>query len=498
MLLNQTVRAVQAHTQSGLATNNVDIVAYILTGTAIRLAFSIGLNIESVHSSLSCDVQEARRTYWMMYIQDFELSLDSGRPFSMSASQMRVSYPAEQPILQGGSLSQPSPTRFIRHLADFVGISRKILKLFRQISKAGMPGLVAPVEIEILRKDLMHWRASLPDYLQFDLGPNDMHENVIGQDLYAWHKRQQSSLRIRRYLLVAGTVAYFNLAIIILLQGSREKKDKPKRSDHEEPSLASFHQLCRLDAARDMIRHIYKLFETAPRLRRWSYYCFYCLQATLVLLPKVAESHYIRRNVHHVHGSPCSCQWSKYRQDWKICSLSFKIFEMIDLKASQTCGEAVRRFLKGWEIPDTGECPHNICLVNSEGGGELQSHSASLTSAIRPDRFHKLPGTNDLFSSPLDKSSQSHAPLADSEGISRVDDPLAIVSSPISLSGIQVELYEALYGKYDQNNFESATGLGLATNDGHLGLSSDVTGNVELDWFDFCNVDTDNNYMATQ
>ena len=71
-------------------------VAYILNGIATRLAFSNGLNIEQLHSSLGVDTQEARRTWWIIYIQEVELSLDSGRPMCLRSSEMTMNYPKAQ------------------------------------------------------------------------------------------------------------------------------------------------------------------------------------------------------------------------------------------------------------------------------------------------------------------------------------------------------------------------------------------------------------------
>ncbi len=71
-------------------------MAYILTGTATRLAFSIGLNIESEYRFLPFDVEESRRTYWMAFIQEVELSLDSGRPMTFPTSETIVNYPTDQ------------------------------------------------------------------------------------------------------------------------------------------------------------------------------------------------------------------------------------------------------------------------------------------------------------------------------------------------------------------------------------------------------------------
>lgn len=71
-------------------------MAYVLNGVATRLALSMGLNVESLHSSLGFDVQEARRTWWIIYIQEVELSLDAGRPVSLRSSEMTMSYPTAQ------------------------------------------------------------------------------------------------------------------------------------------------------------------------------------------------------------------------------------------------------------------------------------------------------------------------------------------------------------------------------------------------------------------
>jgi hypothetical protein len=72
-------------------------VAYIHAGLATRLAYSIGLNVDSSHRALGFDLQEARRTWWILYIQDVELSLDAGRPMNF------MDYPVEvtQTLLSG-------------------------------------------------------------------------------------------------------------------------------------------------------------------------------------------------------------------------------------------------------------------------------------------------------------------------------------------------------------------------------------------------------------
>ena len=109
-----------------------------------------------------------------------------------------------------------------------------------------------------------------------------------------------------------------------------------------------------IDAACDMISHIHALFSLAPSLRRWSYYCFYCLQSTLVLLTKMIEEDN-GSNVGQT-ASPPATQDSVSRTETKergdlvgFCELSMKIFDQIELEAARRCARVVRKFLDRWE-----------------------------------------------------------------------------------------------------------------------------------------------------
>lgn len=73
-------------------------VAYNLAGTATRMAFSIGLNLDPTLASHDWDAEEGRRTWWMLFIQEVELSLDSGRPMSIRKSDISVEYPSSHQV----------------------------------------------------------------------------------------------------------------------------------------------------------------------------------------------------------------------------------------------------------------------------------------------------------------------------------------------------------------------------------------------------------------
>ena len=68
-------------------------MAYNLAGISTRLAFSIGLNVEPTFGRSGYDTEEARRTWWLIYVQEVELSLDSGRPMSIRGCDVNTNYP---------------------------------------------------------------------------------------------------------------------------------------------------------------------------------------------------------------------------------------------------------------------------------------------------------------------------------------------------------------------------------------------------------------------
>ena len=55
--------------------------AYIYAGTAVRIAFSLGLHVDkysTVHGPV--EKEHARRIWWVLYIFDQEIALKTGKP----------------------------------------------------------------------------------------------------------------------------------------------------------------------------------------------------------------------------------------------------------------------------------------------------------------------------------------------------------------------------------------------------------------------------------
>ena len=96
-----------------------EAVAYNLVGISTRLAFSIGLNTNSAKRSYTYDDEEARRTWWLIYVQEVELSLDSGRPMSIRSCDIYVDYPLMNFVSISKTLFEASKT-----LCSYVHIDR--------------------------------------------------------------------------------------------------------------------------------------------------------------------------------------------------------------------------------------------------------------------------------------------------------------------------------------------------------------------------------------
>ncbi|EEU33435.1 uncharacterized protein NECHADRAFT_102313 [Fusarium vanettenii 77-13-4] len=380
LLDSSNIQLVQAATFLGAYAQHTikPNLAYILNGLATRLAFSTGLNVESLHSSLGVDAEEAKRTWWVIYIQEVELSLDAGRPMSLRTSEMNMDYPT----VQSAESAEPSS-----------------LKLEQR---------------EALRQELEGWRASLPPYLAFPNVSQEAYNSYDPAYLYNWKARQQSSLRI-----------HYDLAKIILLRGTILRKPFDRHALASKP-LSGLHQSFYIDAARDTIRHIHKLFILAPGLRRWSYYCFYCLQSTLVLLLKVADDQHSRNRQQRHAGnqpsslSPLESDPGRAEEDRKLCQLAVEVFESIKLKASQRCADIVRQFLHKRSSPTRRERGQGLSPPLSLLSGQHESAHDGASPSTTKDR---LPGAERVGS--VDGSDNT--------------------SPQVSLNGLHVDLFDAFY-----------------------------------------------------
>lgn len=192
------------------------------------------------------------------------------------------------------------------------------------------------------------------------------------------------------------------------------------------------HRKVCMAAARDMIIHIHRSFELAPGLRRWSYYCFYCLQATLVLLPQTADS---------------------VASDDLLCKRAVEVFEHIKLKASQRCAEVVRQYLRR-----RATAPHKRQKQNdiTHEAAHTDAESPSADPSLVPQHTGGLHAASQSAPDPARDLDQTPAcgqdRDANSASVVSFDEGNASWPS-ISPNTLQTEMYGALYSVDPSDNF---------------------------------------------
>lgn len=129
--------------------------------------------------------------------------------------------------------------------------------------------------------------------------------------------------------------------------------------------ISKFQDMC-VKAASDIILHVNHLFKAAPSLKCWRYYCFYCLQATLVLLARIIDE-------------PFTMQTSAVI---KLCELSIEIFEQVELKAAERFGEVVRRILVRLFHKQNAETQASLRETMELQANSLHSHTSQSAITI--------------------------------------------------------------------------------------------------------------------
>ncbi|KAL6705917.1 hypothetical protein ACN47E_006196 [Coniothyrium glycines] len=438
--LTQAAMFLGAYAQHAIKPN----LAYVMNGLATRLAFSIGLNVESLYRSLKVDVQEARRTWSIIYIQEVELSLDSGRPMSVRSSEINLDYHTMQLPLNEDTTSEPAQVVFIPYLAELAKITQNAMQLTGDYDDQGYD----IDERESLLIQLEKWRDSLPVYLSFQHLTDEDSDDIQTISLHHWSSRQQSSLRI-----------HYNLAIIILLRTSTTKRAFNKHI-FDGRALVEAHRMKCLVAARDMITHIHCLFRLAPEPRRWTYYCFYCLQATLVLLPKVARDHcaHLPRLKPGVKlaGDPPDVALDNRLNDERLCRAAVVVFEQIKLKASRRCADVVRQFLDKWTkaavqcISDnrftSGTDKSTPCTTSANN--DLTAASINISAGVPKQHatssIYPLSTSTPEITDKVFLEENSFGPSVHEQNPNNMEGDES-VPSPGSSFGLQAELYGAFY-----------------------------------------------------
>lgn len=140
---------------------------FMLAASAMRLAHSIGLHKNTTADFSQSEIEERRRTFWIAYILDADISMRVGRPPVQDMEDYSTPLPAESPHDGKGIISiDGTSINFFRLLTQFAIIQRRVYRHLQTVVVTRQPKETALESAEACEKALLQWRYSFPDILQ--------------------------------------------------------------------------------------------------------------------------------------------------------------------------------------------------------------------------------------------------------------------------------------------------------------------------------------------
>ena len=137
--------------------------AYLHIGTAVRIAFSLGLHVDKfpvIHGHVQRE--HARRLWWTLYNLDSAMALQNGKPCAIAKYEIQTRSP-----LPAENVLQPGPNT----PSGYLEVSKQLTDLLKTISQvlyieplSSSRRLLSPRVAAIL-SDLQQWANSLPSHL---------------------------------------------------------------------------------------------------------------------------------------------------------------------------------------------------------------------------------------------------------------------------------------------------------------------------------------------
>lgn len=140
---------------------------FMLAASAMRLAHSIGLHKNTTADFSQSEIEERRRTFWIAFILDADISMRVGRPPVQDMEDYSTHLPAESPHDGRGIISiDGTSINFFRLLTQFAIIQRQVYRHLQTVVVTKQPKDIALESALACEKALLQWRYSFPDILQ--------------------------------------------------------------------------------------------------------------------------------------------------------------------------------------------------------------------------------------------------------------------------------------------------------------------------------------------
>ncbi|PYI02332.1 hypothetical protein BO78DRAFT_454308 [Aspergillus sclerotiicarbonarius CBS 121057] len=138
---------------------------FMFAAAAMRLAQSIGLHRNP--AGTSSEDEQRRRTYWIAFLLDSDISIRVGRPPVQDIEDYDTSLPTENPHDEKGILTiDGTRINFFRLLVQLALIQRHIYRHLYTVTVRRQPIEKVVEEIKSCEEALLKWKNSVPSRLQ--------------------------------------------------------------------------------------------------------------------------------------------------------------------------------------------------------------------------------------------------------------------------------------------------------------------------------------------
>ncbi|KAJ5718713.1 hypothetical protein N7488_004359 [Penicillium malachiteum] len=164
---------------------------FMLAASAMRLSHSIGLHRNATSGFTPAEIEERRRTFWIAFILDAEISLRVGRPPVQDMEDYNTPLPAKSPPDGRGIISiNGTSINFFRLLAELATLQRRTYRCIQSAVMSQQSKDTALKSAQACEEGLLSWRSSIPDSFCaehiFASEPNHLSKHLLRLQL-AYH-----------------------------------------------------------------------------------------------------------------------------------------------------------------------------------------------------------------------------------------------------------------------------------------------------------------------
>ncbi|PYH93431.1 hypothetical protein BO71DRAFT_327675 [Aspergillus ellipticus CBS 707.79] len=140
---------------------------FIFAAAAMRLAQSMGLHRNNSSGVPSSEEEQRRRTYWIAFQLDADISIRVGRPPIQDSEDFDTSLPAENPHDGKGIITiEGTRINFFRLLVQLSLVQRRVYRHLYTVTARQQPNGKVVQELKLCEEALLEWKSKVPQRLQ--------------------------------------------------------------------------------------------------------------------------------------------------------------------------------------------------------------------------------------------------------------------------------------------------------------------------------------------